>query len=85
MLLTWGLALLGRTLNQSAAVRYQSRFREDIINVALVDIFNFSNNIGLQLSADVFQISKRRQIAKRRQFLTTNFPLMDKLSRPKIG
>ena len=51
----------GATLEQSAAVRYQLRFRQDVINLALVHIFNFKKNIGLQLSADVFQISQQRQ------------------------
>jgi hypothetical protein len=55
------LALLGQDVGTSAVVRYQLQFRLDVSNLALVIIFNFQNNIGLQLSADVFQISQQRQ------------------------
>ncbi len=33
---TWGLALLGQDVETSAVVRYQLRFRQDVINLALV-------------------------------------------------
>ena len=38
---TWGLALLGQDVGTSAVARYQLRFRQDVINLALVHIFNF--------------------------------------------
>ena len=61
MQLTWGLALLGQDVGTSAAVRYQFQFQLDVNNLALALTFNFLNNIGLQLSADGFQISQQRQ------------------------
>jgi len=55
------LALLGQDVKTSAAARYQLQFQLDVNNLALVLTFNFQNNIGLQLWADVFQISQQRQ------------------------
>ena len=45
----------------SAANSYEQKFRLNVNNLALVLNFNFQKNIGLQLSADVFQISQLRQ------------------------